>query len=78
MDCVVGCEVERIHFRRMFSNAVLPTCATPGAVVLDLSTIEACIVQPNENIVVKTGWFASLQRDIYARFAPPMQIGCQK
>ena len=70
-------ELETIHsnmasisFLKLRPDAIIPSKATPGAIGLDLHSVEPYIILPGQRVVVSTGLRAFLPSGVYGRIAP--------
>lgn len=59
-----------VSFFKLRSDAIIPSKATPGAIGLDLYSVEPYIVLPGQRVVVSTGLRVQLPEGVYGRIAP--------
>jgi dUTP pyrophosphatase len=59
-----------VSFYKLRPDAIIPSKATPGAVGLDLYSVEPYIVLPGQRVVVSTGLRVQLPEGVYGRIAP--------
>jgi dUTP pyrophosphatase len=63
-------EIERLSFQKLDPAAVLPTRGSLSAAGLDLSSIEAINLKPQERRLVATGLAVAIPEGFYGRLAP--------
>ena len=69
-------ELDTIHtsmsvkFIKLRPDAVIPSKATPGAIGLDLHSVEPYVILPGQRVVVSTGLRVLLPNGVYGRIAP--------
>lgn len=61
---------QSLKFKRLLSNATLPTRGSDSAAGLDLYSIEAVRLSPNERCLVRTGLAVAIPEGYYGRVAP--------
>ncbi len=61
---------QTVSFHKLRSDAIIPSKATPGAIGLDLYSVEPYIVLPGQRVVVSTGLRVQLPDGVYGRIAP--------
>lgn len=59
-----------LRFKKLDANAVLPTRGSPSAAGLDLYSIEAVSLRPNQRSLVRTGLAVAIPEGSYGRLAP--------
>lgn len=59
-----------LRFKKLDPNAVLPTRGSPAAAGLDLYSIEAVSLNPNQRSLVRTGLAVAIPEGFYGRVAP--------
>ena len=59
-----------LRFKKLHSDAVLPTRGSPAAAGLDLYSIEAVRLTPNQRSLVRTGLAVAIPEHYYGRIAP--------
>lgn len=61
-----------ISFTKLREDAIIPSKATPGAIGLDLHSVESYVVFPGQRVVVSTGVKAHIPEGggVYGRIAP--------
>jgi len=71
-------ELEFLSFEKLDPNAVLPTRGSQSAAGLDLYSIEAITLNPNERRVIRTGLAVAIPEGYYGRVAPRSGLAIQK
>ena len=71
-------ELESLSFEKLDPNAVLPTRGSQSAAGLDLYSIEAITLNPNERRVIRTGLAVAIPEGYYGRVAPRSGLAIQK
>src|SRR6266516_876834 len=71
-------ELKSLSFERLDPNAVLPTRGSQSAAGLDLYSIEAITLNPNERRVIRTGLAVAIPEGYYGRVAPRSGLAIQK
>lgn len=71
-------ELESLSFEKLDPDAVLPTRGSRAAAGLDLYSIEAIILHPNERRVIRTGLAVAIPEGYYGRIAPRSGLAIQK
>lgn len=61
---------QSLRFKKLDSNAMLPTRGSPSAAGLDLYSIEAVCLHPNQRSLVRTGLAVAIPEGYYGRLAP--------
>ena len=61
---------QSLRFKKLDSNAMLPTRGSPAAAGLDLYSIEAVCLHPNHRSLVRTGLAVAIPEGCYGRLAP--------
>ncbi len=59
-----------VSFLKLRPDAIIPSRSTPGAVGLDLYSVEPYIILPGQRVVVSTGLKLRLPDGVYGRIAP--------
>lgn len=59
-----------VNFFKLHPDAITPSKATPGAIGVDLHSIDHYIVLPGQRVVVSTGLAVRLPENVYGRIAP--------
>jgi len=59
-----------VNFQKLRPDAIIPSKATPGAIGLDLHSVEPYIILPGQRVVVSTGLRVQLPEGVYGRIAP--------
>lgn len=59
-----------LSFKKLDANAVLPTRGSPAAAGLDLYSIEAVRLAPQQRSLVRTGLAVAIPEGFYGRVAP--------
>jgi dUTP pyrophosphatase len=59
-----------LRFKKLDSNATLPTRGSLAAAGLDLYSIEAVYLHPNQRLLVRTGLAVAIPEGCYGRLAP--------
>ena len=62
--------IDVLHFKKLDSNAVLPTRGSPSAAGLDLYALEDVRLGPSERRLVRTGLAVAIPDGWYGRLAP--------
>lgn len=62
--------VQSLRFKSLDANATLPTRGSPAAAGLDLYSIEAVCLHPNQRLLVRTGLAVAIPEGFYGRLAP--------
>lgn len=71
-------ELKSLSFEKLDPNAVLPTRGSQSAAGLDLYSIEAITLNPNERRVIRTGLAVAIPEGYYGRVAPRSGLAIQK
>ena len=71
-------ELKPLSFEKLDPNAVLPTRGSQSAAGLDLYSIEAITLNPNERRVIRTGLAVAIPEGYYGRVAPRSGLAIQK
>src|SRR5437016_4117240 len=71
-------EEKYLSFKRLDPRALLPTRGSPSAAGLDLYSIEAISLQPNERRLIQTGLAVDIPEGYYGRLAPRSGLATQK
>jgi dUTP pyrophosphatase len=71
-------ELESLSFEKLDPNAVLPTRGSRSAAGLDLYSIEAIILNPNERQLIRTGLAVAIPEGFYGRVAPRSGLAIKK
>jgi dUTP pyrophosphatase len=71
-------ELKSLSFEKLDPNAVLPTRGSQAAAGLDLYSIEAITLNPNERRVIRTGLAVAIPEGYYGRVAPRSGLAIQK
>jgi dUTP pyrophosphatase len=71
-------ELESLSFEKLDPNAVLPTRGSQSAAGLDLYSIEAITLNPNERQLIRTGLAVAIPEGYYGRVAPRSGLAIQK
>jgi dUTP pyrophosphatase len=71
-------ENESLSFKRLDPRALLPTRGSPSAAGLDLYSIEATSLQPNERRLIQTGLAVGIPEGYYGRLAPRSGLATKK
>jgi len=71
-------ELEFLSFEKLDPNAVLPTRGSQSAAGLDLYSIEAITLNPNERRVIRTGLAVAIPEGYYGRVAPRSGLAIQQ
>lgn len=61
---------QSLRFKKLDANAVLPTRGSSAAAGLDLYSIEAVSLRPNQRSLVRTGLAVEIPEGCYGRLAP--------
>lgn len=61
---------QSLRFKKLDAKAVLPTRGSPAAAGLDLYSIEAVSLHPNQRALVRTGLAVAIPEGCYGRIAP--------
>ncbi len=61
---------QSLRFKKLDPKAVLPTRGSPAAAGLDLYSIEAVSLNPNQRSLVRTGLAVAIPEGFYGRVAP--------
>jgi dUTP pyrophosphatase len=69
---------QSLKFKRLVSNATLPTRGSHSAAGLDLYSIEAVCLSPNERSLVRTGLAVAIPDGYYGRIAPRSGLATKK
>jgi dUTP pyrophosphatase len=69
---------QSLKFKRLVSNATLPTRGSHSATGLDLYSIEAVRLSPNERSLVRTGLAVAIPDGYYGRVAPRSGLATKK
>jgi dUTP pyrophosphatase len=69
---------QSLKFKRLVSNATLPTRGSHSAAGLDLCSIEAVRLSPNERSLVRTGLAVAIPEGYYGRIAPRSGLATKK
>ena len=67
-----------LSFKRLDSNAVLPTRGSSAAAGLDIYAIEDLTIQPGERVLARTGLAVAIPGGYYGRLAPRSGLATQK
>ncbi len=59
-----------VSFAKLRPDAIIPSKATPGAIGLDLYSVDNYFVLPGQRVVVSTGLRVILPEGVYGRIAP--------
>lgn len=59
-----------LSFKRLDSNAVLPTRGSAQSAGLDIYSIQAVIIEPKQRTLVRTGLAVAIPAGYYGRIAP--------
>jgi len=59
-----------IHFKRLTTDAVVPTASTRGSAGMDIASRVSAVIPAKEWITVPTGIAIEIPRNCYARIAP--------
>lgn len=70
MSTAEDSKTDVVSFFKLRSDAIIPSKATPGAIGLDLYSVEPYIVLPGQRVVVSTGLRVQLPEGVYGRIAP--------
>jgi dUTP pyrophosphatase len=71
-------ELESLSFEKIDPKAVLPTRGSQSAAGLDLYSIEAITLHPNERRLIRTGLAVAIPEGFYGRVAPRSGLAIQK
>lgn len=71
-------ELKSLSFEKLDPKAVLPTRGSQSAAGLDLYSIEAITLNPNERRVIRTGLAVAIPEGYYGRVAPRSGLAIQK
>jgi len=71
-------DIERLRFKKLDPDAVLPTRGSPSAAGLDLYSIEAVSLHRGERCLVRTGLAVAIPEGFYGRVAPRSGLAAQK
>ena len=69
---------QSLKFKRLVSNATLPTRGSLAAAGLDLYSIEAVRLSPNERCLARTGLAVGIPDGYYGRIAPRSGLATKK
>jgi dUTP pyrophosphatase len=61
---------QRLHFKRLHTDAKLPARGSEGAAGLDLYAVERVTLEPGARAAVRTGLAVAIPRGYYGRVAP--------
>ena len=61
---------QSLRFKRLDANAVLPTRGSASAAGLDLYSIQAVSLHPDQRLLVRTGLAVAIPEGFYGRLAP--------
>lgn len=59
-----------VSFYKLRPDAIIPSRSTPGAIGLDLHSVEPYVILPGQRVVVSTGLRVLLPEGVYGRIAP--------
>lgn len=63
-------ETQRLEFKRLDAEAVLPTRGSVASAGLDLYTIENITIAPRQRVLARTGLAVAIPEGFYGRIAP--------
>src|ERR1700752_841271 len=63
-------EIEKLEFKRLDPNAVLPTRGSVASAGLDLFSIEDITIEPKQRVLARTGLAVAIPVGCYGRIAP--------
>jgi dUTP pyrophosphatase len=66
----MGTETDKLEFKRLDPNAVLPTRGSVASAGLDLYTIEDVSIPPRQRVLARTGLAVAIPAGFYGRVAP--------
>ena len=69
---------EFLNFKKLDPRAILPTRGSSSAAGLDLYSIEAITLEPNERRLIQTGLAVAIPEGYYGRLAPRSGLATQK
>ncbi len=69
---------EFLNFKKLDPRAMLPTRGSSSAAGLDLYSIEAITLAPNERRLIQTGLAVAIPEGYYGRLAPRSGLATQK
>ena len=69
---------QSLKFKRLVSNATLPTRGSLSAAGLDLYSVEAVRLSPNERCLARTGLAVAIPEGYYGRIAPRSGLATKK
>ncbi|MEK6334845.1 MAG: dUTP diphosphatase [Acidobacteriota bacterium] len=69
---------EFLNFKKLDPRAILPTRGSSSSAGLDLYSIEAISLEPNERKLVRTGLAVAIPEGYYGRLAPRSGLATQK
>lgn len=67
-----------LPFKKLDPNSILPTRASESAAGLDLYSIEAVYLDPNQRSLVRTGLAVAIPDGYYGRLAPRSGLATKK
>lgn len=62
--------MKQLYFELMHPDATLPTRGTPGAIGLDLYSVERQVIDPYDRETIATGLAVAIPEGYYGRIAP--------
>lgn len=68
---------QKLKFKRLNPEAIVPKKGTPYSAGYDLYSIEDKVIEPGERGCVKTGWQIELPHNSYGRIAPRSGLACK-
>jgi dUTP pyrophosphatase len=69
---------QSLRFKKLDGDAKLPTRGSASAAGLDLYSIEAVCLPPNQRSLVRTGLAVAIPRGFYGRLAPRSGLATKK
>jgi dUTP pyrophosphatase len=74
----MNAEPGRLSFKRLESNATLPSRGSASAAGLDLYSLEDIAIGPKERLLARTGLAVAIPEGYYGRLAPRSGLAVQK
>ena len=71
-------ELQVLRFKKLETNATLPTRGSAQAAGLDLYSIEDVVIEPKQRALVRTGLAVAIPEGYYGRVAPRSGLAVKK
>ena len=71
-------ELQILRFKKLETNATLPTRGSAQAAGLDLYSIENVVIEPKQRALVRTGLAVAIPEGYYGRVAPRSGLAVKK